>query len=35
VLRQKLSAGGRASYEQQASEPVLGERWRGIIERLL
>jgi glycosyltransferase involved in cell wall biosynthesis len=35
VLRQKLSAGGRASYERQASEPVLGERWRGIIERLL
>jgi glycosyltransferase involved in cell wall biosynthesis len=35
VLRQELSAAGRAVYERRASEAVLGERWRGIIERLL
>jgi glycosyltransferase involved in cell wall biosynthesis len=34
-LAQKLSSGGRAAYEAQASEAVLGARWRGIIERLL
>jgi glycosyltransferase involved in cell wall biosynthesis len=34
-LRQKLSAAGRAVYEERASEAVLGERWRGIIERSL
>jgi hypothetical protein len=30
-----LSAKGRAAFETQASEAVLGARWRGIIERLL
>jgi glycosyltransferase involved in cell wall biosynthesis len=34
-LAQSVAAGGRAAYERQASEAVLGERWRGIIERLL
>jgi glycosyltransferase involved in cell wall biosynthesis len=34
-LAQTIAAGGRAAYELQASESVLGERWRGIIERLL
>jgi glycosyltransferase involved in cell wall biosynthesis len=35
ALAQKIGAGGRAAYERHASEAVLGERWRGIIERLL
>jgi glycosyltransferase involved in cell wall biosynthesis len=30
-----LSVKGRAVFEARASESVLGERWRGIIERLL
>jgi glycosyltransferase involved in cell wall biosynthesis len=30
-----LSAEGRAAYEAQASEAVLGPRWRALIERLL
>jgi glycosyltransferase involved in cell wall biosynthesis len=34
-LAQTIAAGGRATYERHASEAVLGERWRGIIERLL
>jgi glycosyltransferase involved in cell wall biosynthesis len=34
-LAQTVAAGGRATYERHASEAVLGERWRGIIERLL
>jgi glycosyltransferase involved in cell wall biosynthesis len=32
-LALRLSAGGRAAYEAQASEGVLGARWRGLIER--
>ncbi len=32
-LAQRLSAGGRSAYEAQASEEVLGVRWRGLIER--
>src|SRR6188508_266923 len=32
-LAQRLSAGGRAAYEAQASEEVLGRRWRELIER--
>jgi glycosyltransferase involved in cell wall biosynthesis len=35
ALAERIGAGGRAAYEQQASEAVLGERWRGIIEQLL
>jgi glycosyltransferase involved in cell wall biosynthesis len=32
-LALRLSAGGRAAYEAQASEGVLGARWRELIER--
>jgi len=34
-LSRRIAAGGRAAYEQEASEAVLGVRWRAIIERLL
>jgi glycosyltransferase involved in cell wall biosynthesis len=34
-LASRIAAGGRAAYEGKASEAVLGERWREIIERLL
>ena len=34
-LAGELSAKGRTIFERQASEAVLGARWRGIIERLL
>jgi glycosyltransferase involved in cell wall biosynthesis len=34
-LAESLSHGGRSAYERQASETVLGPRWRAIIERLL
>ena len=34
-LARKIGAQGRAVYERQASESVLGPRWRTIIERLL
>jgi glycosyltransferase involved in cell wall biosynthesis len=34
-LAGRLAGGGRAAYERQASEAVLGQRWREIIERLL
>ena len=34
-LAERIAAGGRAAYERQASEAVLGVRWREIIERLL
>ena len=33
TLAQNLSAGGRAAYEQNASENVLGRRWREAVER--
>jgi glycosyltransferase involved in cell wall biosynthesis len=29
----RVAAGGRRAYERQASEAVLGERWRALIER--
>jgi glycosyltransferase involved in cell wall biosynthesis len=32
-LRARLSEGGRAVYEAKASEAVLGQRWREILER--
>lgn len=35
ALAERIAAGGRAAYERQASETVLGARWREIIERLL
>ena len=34
-LARRIGAGGRAAYEAHASEAVLGQRWREIIERLL
>lgn len=34
-LTDALSAGGLAAYRSQASEEVLGARWRGLIESLL
>jgi glycosyltransferase involved in cell wall biosynthesis len=35
ALADRLSAGGLAAYRSQASEEVLGARWRGLIESLL
>jgi glycosyltransferase involved in cell wall biosynthesis len=35
ALARRIAANGRALYEQEASEAVLGQRWREIIERLL
>jgi glycosyltransferase involved in cell wall biosynthesis len=35
ALAHSLGAGGRAAYERQASEAVLGPRWRSILERLV
>jgi glycosyltransferase involved in cell wall biosynthesis len=34
-LARRIAAGGRAVYEREASEPVLGRRWRSLIEGLL
>jgi glycosyltransferase involved in cell wall biosynthesis len=34
-LAERIATGGRTAYEREASEAVLGERWRGIIEQLL
>jgi glycosyltransferase involved in cell wall biosynthesis len=34
-LARAIAAGGRAAYEQHASEAVLGQRWRSLIERLV
>ncbi len=34
-LSRRIAAAGRAAYERQASETVLGARWRAIIERLV
>ena len=34
-LARRIAAGGRAAYERSASETVLGQRWREIIQRLL
>jgi glycosyltransferase involved in cell wall biosynthesis len=34
-LARKIGAGGRAAYESAASEAVLGQRWRTLIEELL
>ena len=33
ALAQHLAAGGRAAYEAHASEQVLGQRWRELVER--
>lgn len=32
-LAPRLAAGGRATYEAEASEQVLGARWRALLER--
>jgi glycosyltransferase involved in cell wall biosynthesis len=34
-LAHRIGAAGRGTYEQHASEAVLGARWRGLIEGLL
>lgn len=34
-LANRIAGGGRAAYERAASEPVLGARWRSLIEGLL
>lgn len=34
-LARRIAEGGRKTYEQKASEDVLGQRWRRIIERLI
>ena len=34
VLAQSIGAGGLAAYRMHASERVLGERWRGLVEQL-
>src|SRR4051812_38924361 len=34
-LARRIGAGGRAAYEREASEAVLGRRWRELIEGLL
>jgi glycosyltransferase involved in cell wall biosynthesis len=34
-LAGRLSAGGRAAYEAQASEEVLGRHWRELLERVV
>jgi glycosyltransferase involved in cell wall biosynthesis len=34
-LASRIAGGGRAAYERAASEPVLGARWRSLIEGLL
>jgi glycosyltransferase involved in cell wall biosynthesis len=34
-LRQAIAARGRATYEEHASEAVLGARWRALLEELL
>jgi glycosyltransferase involved in cell wall biosynthesis len=35
ALAARLSSGGRDTYEREASEAVLGERWRGLLHGLL
>ena len=34
-LARRIAAGGRSTYERQASEAILGERWRALIAGLL
>jgi glycosyltransferase involved in cell wall biosynthesis len=34
-LAERIGAGGRAAYERDASEAVLGKRWRSLIEDVL
>ena len=34
-LARSIGEGGLAAYREHASETVLGERWRGLVERLV
>jgi glycosyltransferase involved in cell wall biosynthesis len=34
-LARRLGAGGRRTYEEQASEEILGARWRDLLESRL
>ena len=34
-LARRIGDGGLAAYQEQASESVLGERWRGLVEQLV
>jgi glycosyltransferase involved in cell wall biosynthesis len=34
-LAERIGRNGRATYEREASEPVLGRRWRELVEGLL
>ena len=34
-LAARIGEGGLAAYREHASEEVLGERWRGLLEQLL
>jgi glycosyltransferase involved in cell wall biosynthesis len=35
ALAERIGSGGRAAYEERASEAVLGARWRALLEGLL
>jgi glycosyltransferase involved in cell wall biosynthesis len=35
ALGRRIAAGGLAAYQAHASEEVLGERWRGLVEQLV
>jgi glycosyltransferase involved in cell wall biosynthesis len=35
ALAGRIAAAGRATFEMHASEDVLGERWRVLLERAL
>lgn len=35
ALAARLSTGGRAAYEREASEDVLGRRWRSLLEQAI
>jgi glycosyltransferase involved in cell wall biosynthesis len=35
ALAERIGAGGRATFEQEASEAVLGVRWREAVERAI
>jgi len=35
TLADRIGAAGRSTYEARASEPVLGARWRALIERAI
>jgi glycosyltransferase involved in cell wall biosynthesis len=34
LLARSIGAGGLVAYRARASEPVLGEKWRGLVEQL-